>query len=146
MMHMNVRCADLVANGVISGDEADWVTSVRIPYNATGDQWLEKHRIDRLVTKALSDRVVSEVERESVIIQRGPQIVSDYINGPGGALQNQADGKMYDSKSQYYKAVRAAGCEVLGNDAPTVAAPMEAKMCENELKRDIAQAINQLGG
>lgn len=74
------------------------------------------------------------------------QIISDYINGPMGAVQNQADGKMYDSKSQYYKAVKAAGCVVMGNDTPKEAKGPTANICEKELKRDIAQAINQLGG
>lgn len=32
------------------------------------------------------------------------------------ATRNHADGKTYDSKSAYYKAVRRAGCEIVGND------------------------------
>lgn len=31
---------------------------------------------------------------------------------------NPADGKMYDSKSNYIKAVKAKGLEIIGNDAP----------------------------
>lgn len=32
---------------------------------------------------------------------------------------NPADGKRYSSKSAYYKAVRAAGCEIVGNEKMT---------------------------
>ena len=41
---------------------------------------------------------------------------SDYINGPGSSVFNHADGRMYDSKSEYHKAVKAKGCVVVGND------------------------------
>lgn len=33
------------------------------------------------------------------------------------AIRSMADGKMYDSKSAYYRSVRAHGCEVVGNDS-----------------------------
>jgi len=146
MIHMNVKCDDLIAANILTQAECGWVTSVRIPYGSTGEMFYEKHRIDSLVTKAIADGVVSEVPREQVIIQRGPQVMSDYIDGPMGAIQNQVDGKMYDSKSQYYKAVKAAGCVVMGNDTPKEAKGPTANICEKELGRDIKQAIEQLGG
>lgn len=31
-------------------------------------------------------------------------------------ILNVQNGKMYDSRSRYYRDVRAAGCEVVGND------------------------------
>lgn len=34
-------------------------------------------------------------------------------------IQNPVDGKMYDSRSAYYSAVKDAGCAIVGNDAPT---------------------------
>ena len=33
------------------------------------------------------------------------------------AIVNHADGRTYDSKSAYYGAVKAAGCEIVGNDS-----------------------------
>lgn len=58
------------------------------------------------------------------------------------AIRSQADGRMYDSKSGYYQSVRAAGCEIVGDDRksfdrkpefqPTISGP------------DIKQAIEQL--
>lgn len=41
----------------------------------------------------------------------GPAIIGDCIP----VTLNPANGKQYDSKSAYYKAVRAAGCEILGS-------------------------------
>lgn len=43
---------------------------------------------------------------------RGPYVISDGMD----AIRNHADGRVYDSKSQYYRAVKAAGCEIVGND------------------------------
>lgn len=146
MIHMNVKCKDLIAAGIITQNEAEWVNSVRIPYNATGDQWLEKHRIDRLITKAVADGVVQEIPREAVTIQRSIHVIGDYVAGPGDAIKSMADGKMYDSKSTYRKSLKEKGLVELGNDAPTTCKEPEYKICENELKRDIAEAIQQLGG
>lgn len=46
-------------------------------------------------------------------------IISDGMN----ATLNPANGRTYDSKSAYYKAVRAAGCEIIGNEKPSASAP-----------------------
>jgi len=35
---------------------------------------------------------------------------------------NPANGKRYDSKRAYEKAVRAAGCEIIGNESPKASA------------------------
>lgn len=40
-----------------------------------------------------------------------------YIRTDGmDPLRSMADGKVYDSKSGYYKSVRQAGCEIVGDD------------------------------
>lgn len=43
-----------------------------------------------------------------------PMLISDDLGING--LFCHADGKTYDSKSAYYKAVRAAGMEIVGNE------------------------------
>lgn len=48
---------------------------------------------------------------------RGPVHYGSDDLGIQGVL-NPADGKRYDSKSEYYKAVKAKGLEIVGNDAP----------------------------
>lgn len=42
----------------------------------------------------------------------GPNIISDTLDG----TLNPVDGKRYDSKRKYYDAVRAHGCEIVGNE------------------------------
>ena len=49
----------------------------------------------------------------------GANIISDDL-GMQGVL-NPVDGKKYDSRSAYHKAVKDAGCVVLGDEAPTQA-------------------------
>lgn len=144
--YMGVLCSDLLDACVLTEKELDWARNVRIPYMGGGSLWVEKWRIDNLVMTALAIGAIKKIERVASSPQRGPQIISDYIDGPMGALKNHADGKIYDSKSKYYKAVKEAGCVVMGNDAPTVCKEPEYKICEKELKRDIAQAYEQLGG
>jgi len=144
MIYMNVKCSDLTANSVLSEEDVAWAANVRIPYNSSNGEWAKLQRIQMCVVDALSAGTIKEVDRESVKIMRGPQIISDDLGIQG--VFNPANGKTYDSKSQYYRAVKEAGCEVLGTDAPREAKPIEAKICENDLKRDIAQAIQQLGG
>lgn len=39
-------------------------------------------------------------------------IISDTLD----YVRNPADGKVYTSKGKYYRAVRAAGCEIVGNE------------------------------
>jgi hypothetical protein len=42
----------------------------------------------------------------------GPYVISDNMD----YVQNHADGQHYDSKRAFEKAVRRAGCEIVGND------------------------------
>jgi hypothetical protein len=144
MTYMNCEDSELLK--VISKEELDWTSSIRIPYTSTGGEWAKKHGIDTQITKALQDGVITAIEYEEVMPTRGVQIIGDYINGAGGSIKNMADGKIYDSKSAYYKAVKASGCEVLGSDAPREAKPIEYKVCERDLAQDISNAYKQLGG
>lgn len=43
-------------------------------------------------------------------------VIRDTLPGGINGILNHADGKRYDSKSQYERAVRARGCRVVGND------------------------------
>lgn len=68
-----------------------------------------------------------------------PMIRSDGMT----ATWNPVDGKHYESKSEYERAVKAAGCEIVGNDSghwnkqPTGIEP-------TGIKDDIKEAWNKL--
>jgi hypothetical protein len=143
---MNVKQQDLLDAGVVSREDLEWVTSVRIPYNATGGEWARKHFIEKAVVDAIDSGKVEREPHEVFEIKRGPQIIGDYVAGPGDAIKSMADGKMYDSKSAYRRTLKSQGLIEVGNDAPTTCKEPEYKICEKELKRDIAEAIQQLGG
>lgn len=146
MIFMNVRLSEAVEAGVLTKEEADWVDTLRIPYTGGSDLWREKYRLEALIKKALNDGVVKEVPQEPPMKRYSYNVISDSLGEGVQGLLNHADGKKYDSKSEYYKAVKAAGCVVLGSDAPTEAKQVDYKLDSREIKQDIKQAIEQLGG
>lgn len=54
---------------------------------------------------------------------------------------NHADGRLYDSRSGYERAVKDAGYEIIGNEALPAPAP---KGPDKTLKRDIKTAIEKV--
>ena len=79
-------------------------------------------------------------------------LISDHVDGPthyarsddlgiNGVL-NPADGKRYDSRAAYEKAVKASGCVIMGNDAPTERAAPKIKNID--WKPAIAETLKQL--
>lgn len=71
-------------------------------------------------------------------VPAGSYVISDHLDD----LVNHADGKRYSSKRAYYRAVRAAGCEIVGNEELRSAPRPEPVGVE----RDIVNAIRQHGG
>lgn len=69
--------------------------------------------------------------------QRSHFVISDTLDG----VLNPADGKRYDSKSKYYRAVRDAGCEIIGNEPMT---PKARQYDPGPVAPDIKRAIEQL--
>jgi len=68
-----------------------------------------------------------------------PMIISDTL----ADVVNPINGKPYDSKSAYYRDVKAAGCTIMGNDT------IEAKDHDEgpplaEIERDVAQTIERI--
>lgn len=66
-----------------------------------------------------------------------PMVICDTME----STINHADGRRYSSKRQFERAVRAAGCEIVGNEK---LAPRPA-YAPKGVGRDIAKAWNQLG-
>lgn len=58
---------------------------------------------------------------------------------------NHADGQRYTSKRAYEKAVKAANCEIVGNDSSLAEAKPKEYQPEG-VAQDIKQAIEELGG
>ena len=52
-----------------------------------------------------------------------PSIIRDGLDN----VRNPVDGRTYDSKSAYYQAVKAAGCEIVGNEAEKMASVAPAR-------------------
>ena len=145
MTYMGVASDNLIG-AVITQEEFDFVSGLRIPANDINGLWLKKRIIDRKIVEALESGKVERVSYEPVIRQNGPQIISDYAGSGINGFKSMADGKYYDSKSAYRKDLKSRGLVELGNDAPTVAKGPEAVINEKDLKQDIANAIQQLGG
>lgn len=67
-----------------------------------------------------------------------PMIISDTLHD----VINPINGKPYDSKSRYYRDVKAAGCSIIGNDTiPPHDNEAEADKSE-EIERTIAEVMN----
>lgn len=116
-----------------------------IPLYGSSDLWLLSNSIHSKIEKALVDGKISGFELGSVARSTASYVISDDL-GINGVFCH-ADGKMYDSKSQYYKSVKEKGYEVVGNDLPVEA--FEAKpvynVSDKEMHKDISEAMKQLG-
>lgn len=67
-----------------------------------------------------------------------PAIRSDGMD----PIVNHANGLMYDSRSAYERAVKDAGCVIIGNDIPDTPSPKGPDV--NEMKQDIKTAIEKV--
>jgi hypothetical protein len=63
----------------------------------------------------LTKEYLEMLEKQGKRLETPSFIVSDQLGGINGIV-NPADGKRYDSKSNYYRAVKAAGCHIIGNE------------------------------
>lgn len=71
-----------------------------------------------LVTKSVDGVTTNEYSKLYASRKTNPfaGYGSDTLPGGVNGLVNHADGKRYDSKSEFTKAVKARGCEIVGND------------------------------
>lgn len=67
-----------------------------------------------------------------------PSIIRDELDN----VKNPVDGKLYDSKSAYYQAVKAAGCEIVGNEAEKMIGPSDAR--SNVGRDEIGAAVQKV--
>lgn len=74
---------------------------------------------------------------------KGPNLIKDDLPGGVMGMRSMADGKMYDSKSRYYRSVRAVGAEIVGNDTKPVGRPAPNAA---EYIREVVTAREQIAG
>jgi hypothetical protein len=67
-----------------------------------------------------------------------PSIIRDGLDN----VVNPVDGKAYDSKSAYYQTVKAAGCEIVGNEAENMVASEAAR--SNVDCEDVGSALHKV--
>lgn len=70
-----------------------------------------------------------------------PFIINDDLGSNG--LLNHADGRIYTSKAAYVRAVKAAGCEIVGNEK-LKPPPREKVKLSDEVRREIRQKVAAL--
>lgn len=71
-----------------------------------------------------------------------PRIVTDGMDG----IKSMVDGRVYESKSAYYKSVERAGCAIVGNDKnwhDYVAPVYDERAHEADIVTDIKRAIEE---
>lgn len=85
---------------------------------------MPKHRYFYIVNGERKEELVCgkwvKANRETVA--RTHNVVRDQLGGVNG-IYNPATRKRYDSNSQYQQDTKAAGCTIVGNDAPMKAPP-----------------------
>jgi hypothetical protein len=97
-------------------------------------RWTEKYWNGRWWPREEWDAMV---EAQRAQRRDGPMVISDTMD----ATLNHADGRLYDSKRAYERAVRARGFEIVGNDT-SMNKPPEYKPVITGW--DVKHAIEQL--
>ena len=74
------------------------------------------------------------------ISSSAPGVISDTMD----STRHMADGLYYDSKSEFRKATKAAGCQEVGNETATLMKPrqrieLSREQCRNEIRKAISQ-------
>lgn len=137
---------DADAEQVLDNDEYLFFSSGRrIPYASGGELWVLFDRIQMKLRKAMDDGQINGVELGSVPSGVRIYITSDNIGNGAQGILNPADGKYYDSRSAYYRAVKDAGCVVMGSDAPRENNRKATSISKKALRSGLKQAADQLG-
>ncbi len=89
---------------------------------------------------APEERFAERAEAAKRSTLAAPTIIADTME----ATLNHADGKRYTSKREYEKAVKRAGCEIVGND-PAFARAKPKPYDSGDIKSDIKRAIDEVG-
>ena len=100
-----------------------------------GGRWIS-YRGKLLTPEEYTNARAKDIKRAGL---PAPFVISDVMD----ETLSHADGRHYTSKSKYYKAVKEAGCEVVGNDSsymnPKPRKPFEPD--KEDIRQDLKRAI-----
>lgn len=102
-----------------------------------GEEWVTKSR-DGIIT----DEYIKKSNYRATDPFHG--FGSDYINGAGGSVVNPINGKRYDSKSQYNRAVMDAGCRIVGNDYNNKDLSRKEIRGNFDVRQELKQAVERV--
>lgn len=105
-----MNCTKVELGKVLTKDELKFC-DIRIPFNDTTGLWVRLTAIQRKVSEAIASGEVSPIKTESFVKGRAPRVVSDDLGVQG--VVNPVNGKRYDSKSAYYRAVKESGSHII---------------------------------
>ena len=133
---MDYKKSELVK--ILGKEDAEWYdNSCKIPLRAPFSEWVRLHNVQTKIEKATASGKLKPIVSVSTYVLPKVMFMTDDMNH----TLNPADGKMYDSKSAYYRAVKDKGLEIVGNDAPTK--PLKPKQAPINWEKAVAETINQ---
>lgn len=94
----------------------------------------------KLITRREYDIKKAEMRRENRSAFPVPHVISDTMT----PIKSMIDGRDYDSKAAYYRSVRSAGCEIVGNDPSAMrpsAPDYDERKHESDIVADVKKAI-----
>lgn len=118
-------------------NDAEWfINGCPIPLRGGHDLWNKKTDIYDKIEKA-------QLSKKEVTSFKAPRIYicSDDLGTQG--LLNHADGKMYDSKSAYYRAIKDKGLVI---DERPIAEPSKPKTQDINWEQAVSETIKQTQG
>lgn len=135
-----VLAEQLIKKKVITQEEVKFLYRLSIPLHDGLELWKRKDGIDTKILLAIEKGIVEKYNSTPANLSKF-NVISDDLGIKG--VINPVDGKPYDSKSSYYRTVKDAGCQIVGND------PIPAKKREIvgdfDCRKEVAQAIEQAG-
>ena len=130
MSYMNCDENDLLK--VITAEELEFASTVRIPYAGGGDLWARKHSIDAKIVKGIESGLLLPIQHIHEK-REAHNIISDCLDG----VLNPADGKRYDSKQRYYATLKEKGCHI------TDGTPVKRLETNHDVSKELKQALQQ---
>lgn len=106
-----MNCSKVDLKKVLTLKEIEFYENLRIPYNDATGMWMKASAIQQKVAEAIRSGAIKPAPITQIKIRNASYVVSDDLGTHG--VVNPLDGKPYDSKSKYYKAVRASGSHIV---------------------------------